>query len=296
MKLISLFTATVTLAMACLVFAQQNVAPPPPPSSADPSARRGPPDTKPANPNLPTLWIVGDSTVRNGQGDGSNGQWGWGSVIEPYFDTTKINVVNRALGGTSSRTFQTIGKWDLVLADAKPGDYVLIQFGHNDNIALNDAQRARGTIKGIGDKAEEIDNMVTKKHEVVRTYGWYMSKYVKDAKAKGMTPIICSLIPRCPRPADGKITVSPATQPSGYQLWSQQVAERENVGYIDLNLLIMQAYAREDASTLGEKYFTSNGKFDHTHTNLEGARLNAAQVVEGIKRLSDPSLTKFLKQ
>lgn len=294
MKLISSLAALMTLAVGLVSVAQQNVAPPPPPSSADPAARRGPPDTKPANPNLPTLWIVGDSTVRNGQGDGSNGQWGWGSVIETYFDTTKINVVNRALGGTSSRTFQTIGKWDLVLADAKPGDFVLIQFGHNDNIALNDAQRARGTIKGIGEETEEIDNMVTKKHEVVHTYGWYMSKYVKDAKAKGITPIICSLIPRCPRPQPGQ-TVAPATQPSGYQLWSEQVAEREKVGYIDLNTLIMQAYAKEDPEQLGPKYFTSNGKFDHTHTNMEGAKLNAAQVVEGIKKLPESQLAKYLK-
>jgi hypothetical protein len=53
----------------------------------------------PANPNLPTLFLIGDSTVRNGQGDGANGQWGWGEPLVGYFDTAKINVVNRALGG-----------------------------------------------------------------------------------------------------------------------------------------------------------------------------------------------------
>ena len=55
----------------------------------------------PANPQLPTLFLIGDSTVRNGKGDGANGQWGWGDFMTEYFDTTRINVVNRALGGLS---------------------------------------------------------------------------------------------------------------------------------------------------------------------------------------------------
>src|SRR5436309_10507891 len=90
------------------------------------------PATQPAiNPALRTLWIIGDSTVRNGQDTGNNGQWGWGNPIAHFFDRTRINVQNRALGGTSSRTFQTLGKWDAVLAEMKPGDYLLLQFGHN---------------------------------------------------------------------------------------------------------------------------------------------------------------------
>lgn len=55
----------------------------------------------------PTVFIIGDSTVKNGQGNGAGGLWGWGDPIVRFFDTTKINVENHALGGTSSRTFQT---------------------------------------------------------------------------------------------------------------------------------------------------------------------------------------------
>src|SRR5215831_18202848 len=69
---------------------------------------------------LPTLWLIGDSTVRNGQDTGNNGQWGWGNPIAHYFDKTKINVQNKALGGTSSRTFQTPALWGKVLAAMKP--------------------------------------------------------------------------------------------------------------------------------------------------------------------------------
>ena len=69
----------------------------------------------PANPNLPTLFLIGDSTVRNGRADGANGQWGWGEPLVDLFDTSKINVVNRAVGGLSSRTYYT-GYWEDTLA------------------------------------------------------------------------------------------------------------------------------------------------------------------------------------
>jgi rhamnogalacturonan acetylesterase len=86
---------------------------------------------KPAD--KPTFYLIGDSTVKNGKGKGDGGLWGWGNYIAAYFDTTKIAVENDALGGTSSRTFQTMGLWDKVLAKVKPGDFVIMQFGHNDS-------------------------------------------------------------------------------------------------------------------------------------------------------------------
>jgi lysophospholipase L1-like esterase len=110
----------------------------------------------------PTIFTIGDSTVKNGKGDGANGQWGWGDPFQQYFDTTKVMVKNRALGGTSSRTFQTKGLWNEVLKELKKGDFVLMQFGHNDGGAINDTLRARGTIKGVGDETEGIDNLIMK--------------------------------------------------------------------------------------------------------------------------------------
>src|SRR3954468_1573734 len=68
----------------------------------------------------PVLYIIGDSTVKNGQGTGGGGLWGWGDFIAPYFDTGKIAIENDARGGTSSRTFQTQGLWDKVLTKLKP--------------------------------------------------------------------------------------------------------------------------------------------------------------------------------
>ena len=101
-----------------------------------------------SDPGLPTLFIIGDSTVKNSTGRGVGGLWGWGNTIAVFFDKTKINVENRALGGRSSRSFHTEGLWDKVLAAIKPGDFVMMQFGHNDG-GPPDKDRARGDLPGI---------------------------------------------------------------------------------------------------------------------------------------------------
>jgi rhamnogalacturonan endolyase len=222
----------------------------------------------------PTLWIIGDSTVRNG---GGGGQWGWGEPLAERFDPERIDVKNRAIGGRSSRTFLTEGRWDAILSEAKPGDYLLMQFGHNDPGAINDDSRARGTIRGVGEETQEIDNLLTKRHEVVHTYGWYMRKYVRDAKAKGMHPIVLSYVPRSPQP--GKpIETNP--EPTSYRLWSKQVAESEGAAFMDLYALIWSAYTSMTAETIRERYFTTA---DATHTSRAGAELNADKVVEGLR-------------
>jgi hypothetical protein len=72
------------------------------------------------------------------------------------------------------------------------GDFLIIQFGHNDSSPLNDDKRARGTIRGVGEETEEIDNLITKQHETVHTYGWYLRAFIREAKELGVTPIVCS--------------------------------------------------------------------------------------------------------
>ena len=185
----------------------------------------------------PVLYIIGDSTVRNGDGTGKNGQWGWGNFIADYFETTKISVQNLAIGGRSSRTFITEGRWDKILAVLKKGDFVLIQFGHNDSGPLDDTARARGTIKGISNQSREIYNPISKKQEVVYTYGWYMAKYINDAKARGAVPIVCSPIPRNDW-KEGKVIRSGES----YAKWSADVAKAEGAYFIDLNNLVALQY------------------------------------------------------
>lgn len=239
----------------------------------------------PANPKLPTLFIVGDSTVRNGRGDGSNGQWGWGDLIGVYFDPAKINVVNRALGGRSSRTFVTEGHWDSVANALKPGDFVLIQFGHNDGGPINDETRARGSIKGTGGESQEIDNLLTRKHETVHTFGWYLRKYITDTRAKRATPIICSLVPRKIW-KDGRIV----RNSNDYASWAAEIAHSEVVPFVDLNDIIAKRYEEMGAAEV-EPLFAD----EHTHTTLAGAELNAEGVIAGLRALkNDPLAAYFL--
>jgi len=236
----------------------------------------------PANPRLPTLFLVGDSTVRNGHGDGANNQMGWGEPIVGYFDTTKINVVNRAIGGRSSRTYITEGHWAETLKLMKPGDVVLIQFGHNDGGVPDEPTRARASLPGVGAETMEIENPILKKHETVHTFGWYMTEYVEDARAKGVTPILCSLVPRKTW-QNGKIVRGAAS----YGGWTRDVGAKEHAGFIDLNEITARKY-----DALGEAAVEPLFGDPHTHTTLAGAVINAESVVEGLKSLPDDPVAK----
>jgi len=239
---------------------------------------------EPANPSLPSLFLIGDSTVRNGRGDGAGGQWGWGEPIVDYFDAAKINVVNRAMGGLSSRTYLTQNHWERVLAMLKPGDIVMMQFGHNDDGPLDDAARARGTIKGVGGESQEIDNPITKQHEVVHSYGWYLKKFIADARAKGAQPIVCSLVPRKIW-KDGKIE----RNLQDYAGWAAAVAKSEGAPFVDLNEIIARVY-----DALGEAKVEPLFGDPHTHTSRVGAELNAECVIAGLKALTqDPLAQSF---
>ena len=233
-----------------------------------------------------TIFTIGDSTVKNGKGDGANGQRGWGDPFQQYFDTTKVLVKNRALGGTSSRTFQTKGLWDEVLNELKKGDFVLMQFGHNDGGAINDTLRARGTIKGVGEETEEIDNLITKQHEVVHSYGWYLRKMVHEAKAKGATPVIVTPIPRNDW-ENGAIKRTPGSYPD----WAMQVARQEGIQYIDLNKKMSEKLdGLGEAQVTGAYFFAT----DHTHTSAKGAMMAAALVVDEIRTNKKIGLKPYL--
>jgi lysophospholipase L1-like esterase len=231
---------------------------------------------EPADPKLPSIILVGDSLVRNGRGDGEGGQWGWGDSLGNFFDPAKVNIVNRAVGGLSSRTYLTQGHWERALTLIKPGDFVVIQLGHNDSAPYNDNSRARGTIKGTGEETEAIDNMLTKQPEVVHSYGWYIRKFVREAKAAGATPIVTSLTPRKTW-KDGKIARSGADSYGG---WARQVAEQEGVAFIDTNDLIATRYEALGADQLDPLFGDAN-----LHTSKAGADLNAEIIAAELRKL-----------
>jgi rhamnogalacturonan acetylesterase len=230
--------------------------------------------------NLPTLFVVGDSTVKN-HGEG----WGWGDLVAPYFDLKRINVVNWAMGGRSSRSFIEEGRWTKVLAQMKKGDYVLVQFGHNDQRPITSP---RGSILADGPQTEQATLEGTDKVVTVHTYGWYMRQYIADARAKGATVIIVTAVPRSHWTDDGKL--KPVMRP--HSELAIQVAEDEKVPCIDANKVIAAEYEKMGKDRVQKEYFTAG---DGTHPNLDGAKFNAAVVVDGVRELKGCSLAKFLK-
>lgn len=236
----------------------------------------------------PVVFTVGDSTMKNGKDDGSNKQWGWGHFFGDYFDSTKVSVENHALGGRSSRTFISEGLWDKVLAAVQPGDYVLIQFGHNDAGPYNTG-RARASLPGNGDKDTTVIMEATGKPAVVNSFGWYMRKYARDVKAKKATPILLSHIPRNMFTTKDSVAVIRNNQ--GLGKWTKEAAAMEKVLYLDANKIIADQLDQMGKDSIQGLYWG-----DHTHTSKAGAVLNAKTIAEGIRDLKGCKLKKALKK
>ena len=237
----------------------------------------------------PIVYIIGDSTVKNGQDKGDRGQWGWGHFIALWFDSDRISFENHAIGGRSSRSFITEGRWRKVYDKLKKGDFVLIQFGHNDGGELNSG-RARASLKGIGDEYRDIvfidaDNKdLEGKSERVYTYGYYLRKYIYDTREKGAIPIVCSPVPRN-RWENGLLI-----RDTQYALWAEQIAENEKVAFIHLNKYVADKY-----DILGEVLVNDCFSEDHTHTSLKGAMINAETAAELLRKQRKSPLRTYLK-
>lgn len=270
--------------------AQAPAAPKPPPdvhgvdmrTQTGPAGPRYSPPSPPEN-GLPTFWLIGDSTVRNGSaGDGTNlNQWGWGAPLTFYFDPQKVNVVNRALGGTSARSFYN-ANWKNMVGLLKKGDIVIMQFGTND----------AGDLPGIGEETKETTTRANQP-ETLHTFGWYLRQLINETKAKGATPVICSLIPRKRWEADGHIKRDRDT----FAGWGGQVAQAENVGFIDLNEQIarrLDALGKEKVDLLYVPNPTPEKPAGETvHPGWDGAVINAEVVVSGLKALKDNPVAAY---
>jgi rhamnogalacturonan acetylesterase len=229
--------------------------------------------------DLPALFIIGDSTVKN---HGKVIQ-GWGDPIATFFDRTRIVVENDALAGRSSRTFVTEELWEKVHVKLRKGDFVLMQFGHNDTRAPISANRY--SLAGLGDETEDAVDPKTKQPIVIHTYGWYMRKMIEEALASGAEPIVLSPVPRC-KWANGKIVRGE----ENHAQWAAEVAADAGVPFIDLNGLIADRYDAIGQPIIKAMYFP----MDNTHTNPAGARVNAACVVLGLLQLKGCPLANYL--
>lgn len=232
----------------------------------------------------PVVFFTGDSTVKNEDKD-NDSMWGWGSVAHTVFDTKRCTLVNAAMAGRSARTFMEEGRWERVYNSLEPGDYVIIQFGHNDmgDIA---GGKARADIGGVKDSSYVYRLERDRTYKVVYSYGWYLRKFVDDVREKGATPVIVSMTPRNEWPG-GKIE----RRLGSCATWAKEVAEELGVSFVDMHNLTADYLDRKAGSKeKAAKYY----KRDHTHTSRLGAELNAKMFRKGIRK-TDSGLKKLVK-
>jgi rhamnogalacturonan acetylesterase len=242
------------------------------------------------DPSLPTLFIAGDSTAAR---NSSDIQRGWGAVLVDYFDTSKINLVNCAQGGASFPSYYA-SRWPQVVAAIKPGDFVIVEFGHNGGHLNGTGEETR---IGIGGRE-------------VQTFGWYIRKCAGDVRAKGATPIISTptvrniwtnpnakftdsaIVSRNEKytSADDKVERSMG-QPldNGMISWAKQVCEQEKIAFVDHCQITAELYEKMGRESVGKLFIQ-----DHTHTTTEGAVINAETFITGLKTLKDMPLVNFL--
>lgn len=232
-------------------------------------------------PKAPVVFVIGDSTVKYRSGKGEANRWGWGDFLQGYFDSSRITVENCAVEGRSSRTYITEGLWDRLLPALHKGDYLIIDFGHNDNNPLNTGL-ARGTLHGIGNESKRMVIERDGSMEEIFTYGHYMRVYIRQAKAKGVEVILLSHTP-ANQWENGKMKRCTQT----YRKWTKELAEQENVYFVDLNDLTAKKF-----DLIGQEGAKAYYK-DLVHTSKEGAIMNAESVIEGIRQLDKCNLKSF---
>ncbi|TDO71028.1 lysophospholipase L1-like esterase [Flavobacterium chryseum] len=222
-----------------------------------------------------TLYTIGDSTMANKKDSDRNPEHGWAQVLQPFFKDD-IVVINKAVNGRSTKSFINEKRWDSIYNKLKKGDYVFIEFGHNDE-KIEDSTR------------------YTNPHT---TYRYNLIRFVKEAREKGATPILLTSIAR--RNFNDKGVLIPTH--GDYPLETRLVAQEYKVPFIDLEYLteqLEQSYGPEKSKKLhlhfkaGENGYYDKDKADDTHLSLLGATKIAQIVVDQIKVLKTPSLTKL---
>ncbi|MXO06608.1 rhamnogalacturonan acetylesterase [Flavobacterium sp. HBTb2-11-1] len=219
-----------------------------------------------------SLYCIGDSTMANKKDPEKNPEHGWGQVLQPFFNEN-VTVINKAVNGRSTRSFINEKRWDSIYNKLKKGDYVFIEFGHNDQ-KIEDSAR------------------YTNPHTA---YRYNLIKFVKESREKGAIPVLLTSISR--RNFNEKGVLVPTH--GDYPLETRLVAQEYNVPFIDLEYyteLLEQSYGPEKSKQLhlhfkaGENAFYDKDKADDTHLSLLGANKIAEIVVNQIKLSKDPSL------
>lgn len=259
----------------------------------------------------PRIFFCGDSTGKN-EDKNPDGMWGWGSQAYTVFDESTCTFINCAKAGRSTRTFLLEDRWEEVYRTLRPGDYVLIQFGHND-IGGIDRDKERGVIACAQDTSHVYHLKSNGKNLVVYSFGWYLHKMIVDAKEKGAIPVILSFTPRNEWHEGEGATVGsfyPVKEKKGRQYierrndnyiteWCKQIAEENEVEFVDVHNIsadvLDKMFSKSKTANAAREKADAYFNHDHTHTSLHGARNNAQSLAKGLKANNSP-LVQFLKK
>jgi len=223
-----------------------------------------------------TIYLAGDSTVTDPSADGFPFS-GWGQMLNYYFKHDVV-IANHAVGGRSSKSFISEGRLDGIIEEIKEGDFLFIQFGHNDQ-------------KSDEERFTDPDT----------TYLEHLKKYIDAARSKKATPVLLTSVHRRYYDTDGRIINTHTT----YLDAVRKLAEEENVALIDLadrSKQLFEELGVEATKSIflwgepGEWKSSSNGVKDNTHFQELGSLQIAQLVVQGIRDLHLMRLTMFLKQ
>jgi len=224
-----------------------------------------------------TIYSIGDSTMATKVNPDTNPEFGWCQVLPSFFKPDVV-IDNRAINGRSTKSFIAEKKWEAVYKVLKPGNYVFIQFGHND---------------------EKITDSIryTNPHTA---YRYNLIKFVKESREKGAVPILFSPIARRNFNEQGVLISKHET----YSMEMRLVAQEFNVPFIDMEYLTESleiAYGPEKSKQLhlhfklGEVPYYPEGKDDDTHLSIKGATEIAKIAIAQLKLLTNPEFQNLVK-
>lgn len=249
-----------------------------------------------------TVFMIGDSTKANKPLDKENQERGWGQMLPIYLEGA-IKVDNHAVNGRSSKSFIDEGRWEKVREQIRPGDYVIIQFGHNDEKAKSPD---RYTVPGS-------------------TFDANLKKFVNETREKGGTPILMNSIVRRNFPANGIAAAQtddrqktwkkglenyPAEGDTlvdthgDYRIAPKNVAEEMGVVFVDMNTLtheLVQGLGKDSSKDLfmwmpvGKYEFAPNGRIDNTHLNVYGGIVVSRLAVNALAE-EVPALKPYIRR
>lgn len=223
------------------------------------------------------IYTIGDSTMADKVKPDENPEKGWCQVLPSFFDLDKVTIDNKAVNGRSTKSFINEKRWESIYNSLKPGDYVLIQFGHND--------------EKLADSTRYTNPHTAYRHNLIR--------FVIETRKKGAIPILFSSIARRNFNEQGVLIGTHGD----YPLETRLVAQEYQVPFIDLEYfseLLEQSYGVEKSKELhlyfkmGEHPYYPEGKSDDTHLSLKGATEIAKIAVQELRKM-DLGINKFIK-